>query len=173
MFLRKALGAFAASLVLSAGFGAQNALAQEWKHASATAVENVSLSLDYTTIKDPYTGCYRCTVYTRTEALWINLRSADFSGSESVRAVLVNKRFAPWTSPAVTDIETREIDLTFAGVENGIGRFTADAGSVRTWGAFPGVWEDFELEIAIVVNGHWLQDPATQTSNFRFALSEK
>lgn len=173
MSLSKALGKLAASLALSsAAVGTQVAFAQTWHHASGTSQEGVSLTLDYTTKKDAFNGCYKCTYYTRTDALWLNLQSPVLKAGDSVRAVLVNKRYAFWTRPDVTEIETREVDFAYAGSEGGVARFTVEAGNLRTWGSGYGGTEDFELEVAIVVNGVWLKDPVSGTSNFRFALSE-
>ena len=153
------------SIVLAAlGFAvlaSSSALASEWKHSELVSAEGVAVEVDYTVKSDVFTGCYKCTLYTRSDALWINVSAPNLSEGDKVRAVLVNKgKFA--TTPDVLHFESKEIDLTYAGN----GRFTADAGSLRIWGAGYAGTETFTLELALVVNGTWLKDPVSKTNNF-------
>ena len=156
------------TLAFASVFTAGAALAQDWKHASVKSAEGVTLNLDYTTKKDPVTGCYKCTLYTRTDALWLNIEAPGLGDGDTVRAVVLNKRYTQWTRPEPTEIETYAFDLAPAGN----GRFTVDAGTLRTWGQGYGGVEDFVLEIALVVNGKWLQDPISGTSNFQLNLAQ-
>jgi len=157
------------SIVLAAlGFAVLSssaALAGEWKHAQLVSAEGVAIDVDYTVKSDTFNGCYKCTLFTRSDALWINVTAPNLSEGDKVRAVLVNKgKFA--TASDVIHFETKEIDLTYAGN----GRFTADAGSLRIWGSGYAGAETFTLEVALVVNGTWLKDPMSQTNNFVLPL---
>ena len=67
--------AFAVSLIFASVFAAGTALAQDWKHASVKSSEGITLKIECTTNKDGFNGCYKCIVYTRTDALWLNVEA--------------------------------------------------------------------------------------------------
>lgn len=137
-----------------------------WLHSQVVSQEKVAITLDYTYERDAFDGCYKCTFYDRTSNLWINVTADWLSNSDRVRVVLLNKSYPFWSAGEYFNLETREIDLSFA--EDG--RFTASISALKLFGSGYGGKEIFELELAVVINGVWLLDPISQSHNFRVSM---
>lgn len=105
--------------------------------------------------------------------LWINLSHHSFNGSERVRAILLNHAYLAYyprpngPTPGITTLaKDQEFDLTWCG-DHFAGK-APETFFVKYRGY--GYVNQFFQELAIVVNGEWLKDPVSQSSNFLFQL---
>ncbi|MCX5786400.1 MAG: hypothetical protein NTX59_12000 [Elusimicrobia bacterium] len=96
--------------------------------------------------------------------LWITVANPKFTGTEKVRAVIMNY-YDSSVMAANTLQGTQNIDLKYNGQT-----FQAEGQRVQIMESHIGYGYNFRQEIAVVVDGNWLIDPVNGTHNFKFKM---
>ncbi len=127
-----------------------------WKNIRLQAADGTRLSIDYSPLS---LGSEIIAA-----PLWVSVAAPRFSGSEKVRAVIMTY-YDSSNIAANTLKDTQNIDLKFNGQA-----FQAEGQRVQLSESHIGYGYNFRQEIAVVVNGQWLTDPANGTHNFKFKM---
>ena len=130
-----------------------------WKNISLASTDGARIIVDYAS--SFYDGNFTA------DPMWITVSSPRFTGGEKVRAVIMTYYENSYMAGKLKD--TREVDLPYNGQA-----FQAKTGGVSIIESLH-VGYGFNCvmrqEMAIVVAGRWLTDPANGTHNFRFQMS--
>lgn len=146
-----------------------SAWATEWKHVNLQSSDGTKIAIDYQAQQEAFSGCYKCTIDTKTTAAWINVSAPNLGANDTVHAVVLNFRLGnhSYAQPEVVELNDYHIDLHW---DENAQKFTATLPALSIYRTgYPGTWK-FRQEIAIVVNGQWLNDPMSNTHNFKFSL---
>ncbi len=129
---------------------------QNWKNIRLQAADGTRLTIDYSPLS---LGSEIIAA-----PLWISVAASRFNGSEKVRVVLMT--FYDSANIAANTLkDTQNIDLKFNGQA-----FQAEGQRVQLSESHIGYGYNFRQEIAVVVNGQWLTDPANGSHNFKFKM---
>lgn len=127
-----------------------------WKNIRLQAADGTRLTIDYSPLS--------LGGEIIAAPLWVTVAAPRFSGSEKVRAVLMTY-YDSSNMAANTLKETQTLDLKFNGQA-----FQAEGRRVQLSESHIGYGYNFRQEIAVVVDGQWLTDPANGTHNFKFKM---
>lgn len=151
---------WAYALSVLVGVSATRSWAEPWCHVKFTSTNQTQIQTDYL-LKPGY--------YSRehleglaAEDVWVHVSNPEWTGQEKVQLIFVE-------GPS-----SQAIDLNYNPQEK---RFSSRvlrnfAVMVKRYGPFagdpqlPDFIHHYGYEIAVVVNGHWLKDPISQSSNF-------
>jgi len=127
-----------------------------WKNIRLQAADGTRLAIDYSPLS---LGSEIIEA-----PLWVTVAAPRFNGSEKVRAVLMTY-YDSANIAANTLKDTQNIDLKFNGQA-----FQAEGQRVQLSESHLGYGYNFRQEIAVVVDGQWLTDPANGSHNFKFKM---
>lgn len=138
------------------------ALADTWCHDLLKATDGTEIQIDYQIGQE---SPMRMPTYWAMKNVYVHVKNKNFTGSEAVSVVFttaVNGRRPDWSRVAH--------DVPYDG-----DRYTASGGIfdrpftslIRPTG-WNGGGASYHFEVAIVVDGHWLVDPVSTESNFKF-----
>ncbi len=122
-----------------------------------------------TNISVDYTVLQRNGVEQIAEEVWLNISNLKFTGNEKVRVVFIS--YYVGTNGQGSVLKTEDIFQLDLAFENG--RFSGKLPHELTIKQHPtlkGRGFDGVQEIAVVVDGNWIQDPQSGRSNFRINM---
>lgn len=129
---------------------------ENWKHVQLTAADGTSITVDYL-VQDLAGSVIAAPV-------WVNVSGRNFNNVGNVRVLLINYYL---TSGPIQLEDTQQLDLKYSGGY----RFTGQLQKVlMSEGTYMYGGNIFRQELAVVVDGKWLRDPVSNTSNFKFQL---
>ncbi len=159
----------------------------DWQHARLKATDGTAISVDFLTNLERTQDDYIRPTYTRSfvrdtwraSNVWINVQAPHLNGTQEVRAVFIRKSYPYSCLPM--DCYVRELQLAHAGG----GRYTGTLGAsfvgtlniVDDYRNSANPAENYRREtpygfeeLAIVVDGRWLEDPMSGEHDFKFRM---
>lgn len=142
----------------------------DWCHDYLRSADGFAINFDYQVIETGPNPNGPSEIKRTTSPAWLNVVGASFSGAEHVSAVIVTHGYSEKCGPVecgLYDEQVHHVDLAFAGGN----RFTGQVSGDLPFQLYVEGDDDatqYLYEIAVVVDGRWLKDPVSGSSNFRY-----
>ena len=161
----------------------------DWRHAALKSAEGAEITIDYQIVHDTNMSNKPSESYTLSPVI-VNFTRSGLTPRDKVQVVVVNemKNLGSCGSRAYDWQESTYVDLVAAPEGHFYGDLTEQGFRRETFGIrynqpvrslalvmnpYCQTQVSYGQSIAVVVNGHWLVDPISHTTNFRLDLGHE